>query len=138
MLIEVKLIHKQKEKFMDYESDIIPLLKEYEGTTLRSISGKADLTVEYVSEEEYTVRCSDGKAFTETHKRAKAVFEQLQKDNVVHADAALENSGSRRNVPETLIANLPFVEHGKINKRKHLFLKAEETHVIGTLKENRE
>ncbi|MFL7032102.1 hypothetical protein BCS71_01430 [Vibrio lentus] len=121
---------------MDYEADIIPRLKEYEGTTLRSISGKADLFVESVSREEYTVRCSDGKVFTETHRRAKAVLEQLQESNVVHADAALENSGSRRNVPETLIANLPFVEHGKINRRKHLFLKTEETHAIGTLKEN--
>lgn len=120
---------------MDYTTDVIPLLKKLVGCKLKSISGKADITVVSVTDTGYSVQCSDGKLFEETHRRAEVIFEQLLKDSIVHADAALKNGGSRRNVPETLIANIPFVEHGKINNRKHLYLVDTETHQLGSLKE---
>lgn len=121
---------------MVYELDIIPLLKQYKGKTLASISGKADITIMEVNNEEILMVCSDGQEFREVHKRTKTAFEQLQKNKCIHVDAAVKNSGTRRNIPETLLANLPFVEHDKIDGRKHLFLNQgqEAAHELGTLR----
>ena len=119
----------------DYDSDVIPLMKQYAGQELRSISGRADLKIAHVDDNEFTMTCSDGKEFREPHKRLRTVFKELLKSGQTHVDAALKNSGTRRNVPETLLANLPFIEHGHVDNRKHLFLKKEETHALGTLKQ---
>ncbi|MEZ9785085.1 hypothetical protein [Vibrio breoganii] len=120
---------------MDYISNIVPLLKSYIGMELKSLSGRSNIFVNNVDSNGFSLTCADGQSFTESHRRAKIVFEQLQDKGVIHVDAALENSGSRRNIPETLLANLPFVEYGKINQRQHLFLRVEETHELGTLKQ---
>jgi hypothetical protein len=121
---------------MNYDLDIIPLLKKFEGMQLESVSGQSNILVKEVNESGVLMICSDGKEFRETHKRAKVVFEVLLEHRVVHVDAALKNSGTRRNIPETLLANLPFIEHVKINGQKHLFFNKEyePTHHLGTLK----
>ena len=121
---------------MNYKSDIIPLLKKYKGMELKSVSGKSDIMITDVNDEEILMICSDGKEFKEAHKRAEIAFNALQKDNYIHVDAAVKNGGSRRNIPETLLANLPFIEHGKIDGKKHLFLNQGRkiTHDLGTLK----
>jgi len=121
---------------MDYDSDIIPLLEQYQGMTLRSISGKTNITINNVDNEGLNITCSDGQTFNESHRRVKMVFNYLLDKGIAHVDAALENSGSRRNIPETLLANLPFIEHGKINNRKHLFLCNIEMHQLGTLQQH--
>ncbi|MEJ2765533.1 hypothetical protein VV869_16400 [Photobacterium sp. MCCC 1A19761] len=108
---------------MDYDADIIPLFKKYIGNTLKSLSGRSDITVNNVNNNGFNITCSDGQVLQESHRRTRIVFEKLLSEGVVHVDAALQNSGSRRNIPETLIANLPFIEHGKVNNRQHLFLK---------------
>ncbi|RYU69100.1 hypothetical protein ERW51_07945 [Aliivibrio finisterrensis] len=121
---------------MDYELDIIPLLEQYQGMKLSSISGQTDITVENVDYEGISITCSDGQAFYEPHRRVNKVFNYLLDNGSAHVDAALENSGTRRNIPETLLANLPFIEHGKINNRKHLFLRHAMTHQLGTLQQS--
>lgn len=121
---------------MNYEAVIIPLLRQYQGMTLRSISGKTDITIVSVDNEGISMTCSDGQTFVELHRRVKRVFNYLLNHGSAHVDAALENSGTRRNIPETLLANLPFIEHGKINNRKHLFLCDVMTHQLGTLQQN--
>lgn len=50
-------------------------------------------------------------------------------------DTVLGGSGSSRNQPETILANLPYIEYTYIDRKKHLVLRDEPTHVIGTLKE---
>jgi len=120
---------------MNYNQEIIPLLEQYQGTTLRSISGQADIRIDYVNNENIGITCSDGTTFTEPHSRTITVLNHLLDNGCTHVDAALKNSGTRRNIPETLLANLPFIEHGKIDNRKHLFLCEVDTHLLGTLEQ---
>lgn len=119
---------------MDYEEDIIPKMEGYIGLTLKSLSGRSDITILAVDETGVRMTCSDGQTFFESHRRPKIAFLKLLHDKVIHVDATLENSGTRRNVPETLIANLPFVEYGKLNNRQHLFIRDTETHSLGSIK----
>jgi len=121
---------------MDYDLDIVPLMAQYQNMTLNSISGRADITIVDINSNGFVMTCSDDKEFTESHRRIRAVFNDLLNNGFTHVDAALKNSGSRRNVPETLLANLPFIEHGEIDNRKHLFIRNEDTHALGTLKQS--
>ncbi|KZN13939.1 hypothetical protein [Marinomonas sp. TW1] len=121
---------------MSFDSDVALLLFNYQGLTLKSISGTANITINNINLEEeiITISCSDGKIFNESFKRMRIVYNALLENRCTHVEAALQNSGSRRNVPETLLANLPFIEYGYINNRKHLFLSENNTHHLGTLK----
>ena len=122
---------------MSFDSDVAPLLFNYQGRTLESISGAANITINDINLEEeiITIACSDDAIFSESFNRMRIVYNSLLENRCTHVDAALQNSGSRRNVPETLLANLPFIEYGYINNRKHLFLSENNTHPLGTLKE---
>ena len=52
----------------------------------------------------------------------------------VHVDEVLHGSGTSRNQPETILANLPYVEWVVINNKKHISYVGESTHPYGTLK----
>ncbi|RTR31654.1 hypothetical protein [Shewanella atlantica] len=119
---------------MDYNLNVCQNLTSHEDIELQSISGRADIVLHKIDQAGYHLTCADGKHFTEPHSRVEKVFQKLLENGVIHVDAALENSGTRRNIPETLLANLPFVEHGKIEHRKHLYLQDGHTHDKWTLK----
>jgi hypothetical protein len=63
------------------------------------------------------------------------VLAEMRKAEPVHVDSVLGGSGSSRNQPETLIANLPNVEWLTISRKKHLILRANPTHASGSLRE---
>ncbi len=63
------------------------------------------------------------------------VWKDLQFKGFSNVDQALYGSGSSRNQPETIFANLPYIEHFKYKKKKHIVLRDERTHDLGTLKE---
>ncbi|WP_419784275.1 hypothetical protein [Maridesulfovibrio sp.] len=58
----------------------------------------------------------------------------LNTQTAVHVDSALRGSGSSRNQPETILANLPYVEWFYYKKRKHLILLESSSHDYGELK----
>ncbi|EKO3402023.1 DUF262 domain-containing protein [Vibrio fluvialis] len=63
------------------------------------------------------------------------IWKDLQFKGFSNVDQALYGSGSSRNQPETVFANLPYIEHFKYKKKKHILLCNEKTHDLGTLKE---
>lgn len=52
----------------------------------------------------------------------------------IHVDSELGGSGSSRNQPETILANLPYIEWLKYGQKKHLALIDVPSHALGTLK----
>ncbi|MUK70326.1 DUF262 domain-containing protein [Aliivibrio fischeri] len=71
------------------------------------------------------------RAFNELNK----IWDDLNLKGFVSVDQALNGAGSSRHQPETIFANLPNIEHFKYEKKKHLYLRAENSHELGTLKE---
>ena len=63
------------------------------------------------------------------------IWNELQKSPAVHVDKVLNGSGTSRNQPETILANLPYVEWAKIHNKKHLVFVKESTHPYGTLRQ---
>lgn len=63
------------------------------------------------------------------------IWSILSKERAVNIESALEGSGSSRHIPETIFANLPYIEFFKYKNKKHLFLNFDSDRQLGTIKE---
>jgi hypothetical protein len=118
---------------MDW-NQVYPRIRQMVGRQLRSISGRADITLTSVDDENYTV---DANAGTVTRKTSelRRIVEQMELNEPVHVDSdVLRGSTSSRNQPETILANLPDVEWTRIEGRKHIVWVGRDTHRLGTLR----
>jgi len=75
------------------------------------------------------------KILSRSFSELRTVWEELCSKPAVHVDSALEGSGSSRNHPETLFANLPYIEYLFIKNKKHIALMPENTHELGEIRE---
>ena len=64
----------------------------------------------------------------------RKLWRDLNRLPAIHVDSALAGSGTSRNQPETLLANLPFVEYLLVDGRKHIALVNGRTHAPGTVR----
>lgn len=73
-------------------------------------------------------------------ERSRAISElarlwnALHSKALIHVESELRGSGTSRNQPETLLANLPWVEWLEVDNKKHLTLVSRESHPPGTIK----
>ncbi|PTP52273.1 DUF262 domain-containing protein [Vibrio splendidus] len=65
----------------------------------------------------------------------EAIWFDLKYKGFSNVDQALYGSGSSRNQPETVYANLPYIQHFKYKNKKHILLRDGEVHEHGTLSE---
>lgn len=109
-------------------------LKQMEGRLLHSISGRSDILVAEVDEEYIKLKTISGEIKSRPLAELRRVADRLTLNMPVHVDSILGGSGSSRNQPETLLANLSDVEWMKLDERKHLVWLGRQTHELGTLK----
>ncbi|HCD2610379.1 TPA: hypothetical protein NBL05_003925, partial [Citrobacter koseri] len=64
-----------------------------------------------------------------------AIVNDLNRRGFCNVDQSLYGSGSSRNHPETIFANLPYIQHFKYKNKKHILLREEMVHEPGTLSE---
>jgi hypothetical protein len=104
---------------------------------LESIRAGADITLTNVDFDgmRLELETSSGVKRSRPFSEVEAIIRCLNSEKVAHVDTVLGGSGSSRNQPETILANLPYIEYTYIDKKKHLVLRDEPTHKIGTLKE---
>lgn len=119
---------------MDW-NQVRSFLKQMEGRLLRSISGRSDIRVAEVDDEYIKLKTRAGEIKSRPLVELRRVADRLTLNMPVHVDSVLGGSGSSRNQPETLLANLPDVEWLKLDERKHLVWLGRQTHQLGTLKE---
>lgn len=107
------------------------------GLSLSSIRPGADLVVKQVSLEEdrIVLTSANGDTKSRPFSEIEAILRILNSEHVAHVDSVLAGSGSSRNQPETILANLPYIEYTFINNKKHLVLREKVTHPAGTLKQ---
>lgn len=65
----------------------------------------------------------------------RRLWETLCQKPAVHVDSFLHGSGSSRSHPETLLANLPYVEWLNIDNKKHIVYAGQATHAAATLRQ---
>ena len=109
------------------------------GTKLKSISGKSDITLVAADEDRITVSAKTSTGKNKTVHRAtdelRGLVSKMKRDVPIHVDSEVHGSGSSRNQPETILANMPDVEWTRIQGRKHIVWVGAKTHPAGTLRE---
>jgi len=109
-------------------------LRHMVGLKLHSISGKTDITLGSVDADVITVSAqSDDK--NRPTEELRRIVSKMDLGQPIHVDSVLFGSGSSRNQPETILANMPDVEWLNLNGRKHIVWVGKQTHDMGTLKE---
>jgi hypothetical protein len=120
-------------KFEQVISDV----KKLVGIKIQSINPGADITLLEVDE-------ANGRLELLTSLNARKsrplgelrrIWEELCRHKAVHVDSVVGGSGSSRNQPETILANLPYVEWLRVNRRKHLSFVGQPTHALGKTKQ---
>jgi hypothetical protein len=121
---------------MKYD-DVLQDIEKLVGKKLRSINKGADIIIEQVDVENNRILLTtvSGKQKPRPLSEIRELWELLNKKPIVHVDSALGGSGSSRNQPETILANLPYIEWLRHDDKKHISYVREATHPLGTLKQ---
>ena len=109
-------------------------LRDMSGLDLPSISGRANIKI--LSVDGGYIRISAQRGEVERPISELQNLVSMMDLNVpIHVETALHGSGSSRNQPETILANMPDVEYLYVNKRKHIVWVGHDTHPPGTIQE---
>lgn len=117
--------------------DVICDVKKLVGLELHSIRPGANITILEVDEERdcLILRTSQGRERSRPLSELRTIWAELNRAPAVHVDLVLHGSGTSRNQPETIFANLPYIEWVKINNKKHIALIEKNSHAYGTLRQ---
>ena len=117
--------------------DVLNDVKKLVGLKLSSIRPGAEITILLIDEEQdnLVLMTSSGTKRSRPLRELRTIWSLLLQNPVVHVDEALHGSGTSRNQPETILANLPYIEWLKVNGKKNLAFVNHNTHPFGTLKE---
>lgn len=121
---------------MDF-SDIINDLVKLEGIRLNSIRPGAEITIKQVDQgqRKVVVESSSGKLHSRPFSEFQRIWEALLASPAIRVEEVLNGSGSSRNQPETIFANLPYIQWLKIDNKKHIAYVKSATHPYGTIQE---
>lgn len=117
-------------------NEVTELLELLEGRRLCSIRPGSDLYVRSVEAERGLVRITDasGRHRARSIQELTRLWNMLRRQDYVHVDSALGGSGTSRNQPETILANLPTVEWLMVGGRKCLAMVEAPSHPAGTVR----
>lgn len=117
--------------------DVINDIKKLVGLELPSIRPGASICITKVDEEHSCIllKTTDGTIRSRPMSELQIIWNELNRTPAVHVDEALHGSGTSRNQPETILANLPYVEWLKLGNKKHIAYVGKQTHPYGTLRQ---
>jgi len=116
--------------------EVIADIKKLVGRQINSIRPGSDITLTKVDINNGMLELIDSSNNRRSRPLAeiRKIWEQLCVNSAVHVDSALGGSGSSRNQPETIMANLPYVEWLIVNGKKHISFVGKQTHPLGVLR----
>jgi hypothetical protein len=117
--------------------DVLGDIEKMVGLDLHSIRTGAEITIEKVDWgiERILIQTATGAKKSRPFIEMENLWRALCLKPAIHVDRELGGSGSSRNQPETILANLPYIEWFKYARKKHLALMDAPTHAFGQLKE---
>lgn len=121
---------------MDF-TDVINDLIKMEGLRLNSIRPGAEIFIEKVDVEQkkISIRNKSGKIQNRYFAEMQRIWEALLSNPMIRVEDILNGSGSSRNQPETIFANLPYIEWLRVDNKKHITYVGKATHSYGTLRQ---
>lgn len=117
--------------------DVIEDIKKLIGLDLQSIRPGANIRILEVDEDRscLILQTSAGTTRSRPLGELQLIWNEMNRLPAVHVDEVLHGSGTSRNQPETILANLPYVEWLKLDNKKHIAFVGKNTHPYGTLKQ---
>ncbi len=117
--------------------DVIEDIKKLIGLDLQSIRPGANIRILEVDEDRscLILQTSAGATRSRPLGELQLIWNEMNRLPAVHVDEVLHGSGTSRNQPETILANLPYVEWLKLDNKKHIAFVGKNTHPYGTLKQ---
>jgi len=117
-------------------NELVEFLELLEGRQLDSIRPGSGIYLRSVEPGSGLVRITDasGRQRTRSIQELGRLWDMLRRQDYVHVDSALGGSGSSRNQPETILANLPTVEWLMVHGRKCLTMVDGPSHPVGTVR----
>jgi len=84
----------------------------------------------------YVVKSEDSKReLRRSIRELEAIYSSLIKDGYCNVEQALQGSFTSRHQPETIFANLPYIQYFRFERRKHLVLREGNHHPLGETQE---
>ena len=117
-------------------SDVLKDIEKLTGLKLQSIREGAEITIEELDwdSKRILLKTSSDVLRSRPFAEMEQLWNVLCKQPAIHVDSELKGSGSSRNQPETILANLPYVEWFRHLRKKNLALMSSNSHALGTLK----
>jgi len=115
-------------------NDILKLI----GLTLAPVNSNSEtITLIELDKDsgKYYVKPVSGKKVSRNIHEFEHILKDLLEFGYANVESSLGGSGSSRHHPETILSNLPYIEHFKYKNKKHILLLDNPTHDYGTLKE---
>lgn len=118
--------------FKDVEKDLQKLI----GMKLNSIRQGAEIEILEIDLEKdnLILKTVAGQKKSRPIEELRKIWSQMMIKPAVHVEGVLHGSGTSRNQPETILANLPYIEWLKIDNKKHISYVGKNTHPYGTIK----
>lgn len=116
-------------------TEVLADLTNLKGKELHSISGQATpFFIEEIDEDNGRIILSvQGKRKSRPLQELQNIWSEMIKRPAVHVESFLSGSGSSRNQPETILANLPYVEWLNVDGKKNIAIVDNDTHEYGTI-----
>ncbi len=117
--------------------DVLEDIKKLIGLELHSIRPGANLRIVEIDKERACLIILTAKGVKRSRplSELQTIWNEMNRIPAVHVDEVLHGSGTSRNQPETILANLPYVEWLRLDSKKHIAFVGKETHPYGTLKQ---
>ena len=118
-------------------TDVITDIHKLIDLELDSIRPGAKITITDVDEERGSLilRTASGQNRSRSIDELQKIWDEMMVKPAVHVEGVLHGSGTSRNQPETILANLPYIEWLKVDKKKHIAYVGKNTHAFGTLRQ---
>ena len=118
-------------------SEVAKDIKKLVGLELESIRPGAKITIIDVDIQKgnLILQTASGQKRSRPLDELRKIWEEMMLYPAVHVEGVLRGSGTSRNQPETILANLPYVEWLRIDNKKHIAYVKDNTHAFGTLKQ---
>lgn len=119
--------------------DVLADVEQLVGKELQSINPKTPsiyiTSVDRNIEKYFVSNTPSAKGSARSFRELEDIWNELTIKGFSNVDQALYGGGSSRNQPETVFAHLPYIQHFRYKNRKHLLLRNQSVHELGSLSE---
>ncbi|MCX8640199.1 DUF262 domain-containing protein [Gilliamella sp. B3172] len=119
--------------------EILNDIKRLKGLPLRAINKSTGILILVdvdIDKKKYFVKTPEStRVIPRSTDELEAIWNSLKRNGFASVEQALGGSNSNRHNPETIFANLPYIQFFYFERKKHLILREKDVHNLGEISE---